>query len=291
MIQRARENCQDLIRLRYGQLKKRERQVADLVLSNPQAIIQMSIAEVARAAEVSETTVFRLAKSLGYKGFYQFKIALASDIVTPLQNVHSEINAEDDRRATMEKLYLGYKHSLQKTIEVNSDEKITQAIELLSQSKTVFFMGNGGSYALALDAYHKFVRNGIQGSVSCDPHWLSMYLALASPEDLCLMISFSGRNRELLKIARTARERGLPILLITANPSSPLAKIADLSLIAAGREYEYRSEAMEARLSCLFLIDTLYVLLATQDPESEARVIKNIEKIRRDIAEHRNYKD
>ncbi|MDO5737979.1 MAG: MurR/RpiR family transcriptional regulator [Eubacteriales bacterium] len=284
-------NCRDLIRQKFQDLNKREKLVAAFILQYPNETIHMTIAEVAKASGVSDTTVFRLTRSLGYKGFYEFKIALASSVVEPLRNVHNDIESEDSRSTVMSKLSHGYTLSLKESIERNSDLAFSTVVNKLAKAKTVYFFGSGGSHALALDAYHKFVRNGIQGQVTADPHWMSMYVALAEAGDLLFLISLSGRNKDLMHVASEAKAKGLDVAVISSSAASPLALVADVLLLAAGREYEYRSEAMEARISTLLLIDTLYIMLAKLNKAKEAESLANIKAIREHIAEHREFEE
>ena len=76
-----------LIRLRgvYPSLKTALQKVANLILRQPEMAIYASVNEVAAAAQVSEATVMRFCRTLGFKGFQDFKIALARELVTPSQ--------------------------------------------------------------------------------------------------------------------------------------------------------------------------------------------------------------
>jgi RpiR family transcriptional regulator, carbohydrate utilization regulator len=65
--------------------------VADVTLARPELAIYASVNEVAAAAGVSEATVMRLCRLLGFRGFQDFKIALARELVTPLQRLHEEV--------------------------------------------------------------------------------------------------------------------------------------------------------------------------------------------------------
>ena len=74
-----------LIRLRglYPSLKTALRKVADVILRQPEMAIYASVNEVAAVAAVSEATVMRFCRILGFKGFQDFKIALAREMVIP----------------------------------------------------------------------------------------------------------------------------------------------------------------------------------------------------------------
>ncbi len=280
-------NVLDALRNEYSDLNKREKQVARYILENSRDAIHMSISELAKGSDVSETTVFRLANRMGFKGFYDFKVALISSTVTPMENIHGEIEPGDDLYIMMQKLISGYTESFKKTIEHNTEEGMNELIKKLSKAKTVYYFGNGGSYPLAVDCHHKLIRTGVNGIPLSDPHWMSMYLSLAEPEDVVMFFSSSGRNRELLQLAEVAKEKNLYTAVITAETNSPLAEACDNVLIAYGREYNLRYEALESRLSTALVVDTLYLKLATLNNKQQNKSLSNIKKIRESIAGHR----
>ena len=80
-----------LIRLRglYPSLKTALRKVADVILRQPEMAIYASVNEVAAMAAVSEATVMRFCRILGFKGFQDFKIALAREMVIPSPRLHA----------------------------------------------------------------------------------------------------------------------------------------------------------------------------------------------------------
>src|SRR4030042_3406665 len=90
--------CASPIRLRgvYPSLKTALQKVADLVLQQPDMVIYVSVNAVAAAAGVSEATVMRFCRTLGFKGFQDFKICLARELVTSPQNTPEEAGSSEE---------------------------------------------------------------------------------------------------------------------------------------------------------------------------------------------------
>lgn len=280
-------NTLDIIKEKYSGLNKAQKLVAQYILDMPGKAVNMNISELSNAVGVSESTIFRFASNLGYTGFQQFKINLARSITRPLHNIHSEVSAGEESYIIMQKLYSGYSFSLQETIKLNSDESFQIAVDKLKKANKVYLFGMGGSFSFARDAEHKFIRNGLDCVSNSDIHWINMNIALAKKNDVVIIFSSSGKNKDLLDAIDLAKDRGLFVVSITANPDSIIAKNSDISLISFGREYSIRSEAFEARISTLFIIDTLYLLLATRDEKSEKLTLDNLFKIRETISKRR----
>lgn len=277
-------SCLERITSAYSNLKGAEKKVAQYILENPKDIIHFSITELAEVSNSSEATVFRLCSKLGYKGYQDLKINLAGSIVEPIENIHEEMQEDDDIYIIMHKIMCSNIDSIKKTLKLNMVEDINNAIELILNSKTLMFFGMGGSAAIANDAYHKFVRTGINCINSSDSHWQVMYSSMAKKNDTIIAFSNSGSNKELVENVQLAKKSGINIISITCNPKSPLAKASDINLIAYGNESMFRSEAMESRLTSLMIIDWLYVGVALKRKDE---VLTNLNNIRAGIANKR----
>jgi DNA-binding MurR/RpiR family transcriptional regulator len=142
----------------------------------------------------------------------------------------------------------------------------------------------GGSSALALDAYHKFIRIGKRCEYQSDAHFQAMFASLFGKEDCIIAFSNTGSNKELVENLKIAKNNGVNIISITSNSKSPISKISDIVLISFGRENNFKSEAMESRVSALSLIDCLFVGVCLRDKET---YLENLGKIRSAIAQKR----
>ncbi len=268
----------------YNDLNKAEKKVAKYILENPRDIIHFSITELAEESGVSETTVFRVCNKLGYKGYQDLKINLAGEIIKPIENIHEEVREGDDTYLIMQKILKSNISSLDNTLRLNEPEKIMEASKITLNAKQLMFFGMGGSFPIAEDAHHKFIRLGKICNATSDSHWQAMLISLASEDDVVYAFSNSGSNKELLENIRLAKENNLKVISITANPKSPIAMESDISLIAYGKESLFRSEAMESRVSALMIIDWIYVNSAMINKDE---ALGNLEKIRKGIASKR----
>nr|WP_245331490.1 MurR/RpiR family transcriptional regulator [Clostridium algifaecis] len=272
------------IREVYSSLNAKEQKVAKYILDNTEDIVHFSITELADCSSVSDATVFRLCNKLGYKGYQDLKINLACAVVKPMENIHEEINENDNMYIIIQKLLTANEFSLENTVKINSDENLEKAVNLILNSGEIIFYGMGGSGSLAYDAYHKFVRTGIRCVVNTDSHWQAMISSMAKKNDVIIAFSNSGSNKELIESMKIGIKNGVKVISITGNAKSPISKVSDVVLVSYGKESNFRSEAMESRLSALMLIDALYVGVAIK---RKKETLENLEKIREGIAEKR----
>jgi len=272
-----------LVRIRgiLPSLKSAEGRVATYILKNPDQIIHLSITELAEFAQSAEATIFRLCKRLGYGGYQAFKISLASDLVKPLQNIHQEINPDDDLLTIASKVFHSNMEALQDTLTLVDEKSLEKAVQTLHHATRIEFYGLGGSAPIAMDAYHKFIRVGIPCIALTDSHMQVISARLLQPGAVVFAISHSGSNKDIVQSIKTARQAGATTICLTNYPKSPVTKESDICLLSSSRESYYRSEAMSSRIAQLSIIDTLYVgvSLLRQDI-----LLENLQKIREVIA-------
>ncbi|MBV9438793.1 MAG: MurR/RpiR family transcriptional regulator, partial [Candidatus Eremiobacteraeota bacterium] len=89
----------------YTTLRAAEQRVADFVLAHPDELIYLTVTELAERTHTSESTVVRLCQKIGYKGYQEFKIVLARDLVGPTREIHSSIEPGDDLVTIKDKVF------------------------------------------------------------------------------------------------------------------------------------------------------------------------------------------
>ncbi|TWE04834.1 RpiR family transcriptional regulator [Neobacillus bataviensis] len=261
------QNCLGKIRSYYARLSEKEKKVADYILKNPEKIIHNTINEVAEDLQVADATVFRFCKRIGFKGYQAMKIALASEIIEPIQQIHEEINENDNEKTVADKIFHSNIRTLENTLQILDGNSIQDAVSLLMKANRVEFYGTGGSNVVAMDAFHKFVRTGIKAFAFIDSHFQLMSASQLGENDVAIVISHSGTNKDTLNILKTAKKNGAKTIGITSYPKSPICQYSDVALYTSSEETEYRSEALSSRIAQLSLIDALYVNIMVLNKE------------------------
>ncbi|CAA7602678.1 Sugar isomerase (SIS) [Acididesulfobacillus acetoxydans] len=261
-----------------------EQRIANYLLEHPHQFIRQSITEVAEACRCAEASIFRFSKRLGFDGFQALKIALASAAIEPTANIKEDVDEEDSLALIARKVFRANTNAIEDTLRLLDPASLEQAVELLAQARRVEFYGCGGSAVLALDAYHKFLRTGIQCSAVTDSHLQVMSAVLLNEKDLVVAISHSGTNKDVYEAVKEARDRGAKVISVTDYNKTPLGKMSTVCFVASSVESQFRTEAMAARFAQLSILDTLYVGVAMK---REQETLENLAQIRRVIAKKR----
>ncbi|WP_166265681.1 transcriptional regulator HexR [Marinobacter caseinilyticus] len=250
------DNVLEVIQIRLDSLNKSERKVAEAILRDPTAATRYSIAALARAADVSEPTVNRFCRSFSATGFPDFKIRLAQSIATGTPYVGQNISPDDSVSEFADKIVLSTIAGLDKARQALSSKALSLAIDHLIQAKQINFFGMGGSAPVAMDAQHKFFRFNIPVMSYNDALMQRMVAAGSGVGDVIVVISYTGRTRETIDIARIARDSGATVIGIT-TPDSPLADNCTVVLGVTAPEDTEVYMPMSSRIIHLTVIDIL----------------------------------
>ena len=240
------------------ELTPAEQRVATLVLEHPRLVLNEPIAGIARLAEVSQPTVIRFCRSLGFLGLADFKLKFASSLTGAIPVRHSQVRTGDSTHDVSAKVIDNTVSAILKFRDQLDVHSIDRAIELLTRAKRVEFYAMGNSRVVALDGQHKFFRFRIPTASYGDSHLFVLAAELLKPGDVVVAISNSGRLPELLTAVEAARAAGADVIAITAS-SSPLAKKATVCLAVDHAEDSTNFLSMISRILQLLLIDIVSV--------------------------------
>jgi DNA-binding MurR/RpiR family transcriptional regulator len=249
----------------YSSLRTAEQRVADFILKHAEELIYLTVTELAERTQTSESTVVRLCQKIGYKGYQEFKIMLARDLVGPTETVYEQIESTDSLPSLKAKVFQANAQALKDTIEVLSDEELGKAVEAIARARKVEIYGIGGSAPLALDAYHKFMKLGLCAVWLNDSDLMAMSSSLLLPGDVALGISHTGASRDVCDAMENAQNAGATTICITHRATSPITKVSNVKLFTAAKETAFGSDATSSRIAQLTIIDTLFASIANQD--------------------------
>ena len=255
----------DRIQASLSTLPAAEQRVAKLVLKDPRRFASLPVGDLAALSHVSKPTVLRFCRSMGYDGLTDFKLKLAGTISEGVPYIHRSVDAEDKVPDVAVKVvdnavaaFLKYRNELSSLAMGKAVDALQQAYENRGRIE-IYGVGNSG--VVALDAQHKFFRLGVNTLAYSDGHMQVMSAALLKPGDAAIIISNSGRTRDLIDATDIARKHGATTIAITAT-RSPLALTSDIHLAADHTERYDQDIPMTSRLVHLLTIDILATCLA-----------------------------
>ena len=237
-------------------LRKSEAKVASYVLENLDEVIEMRVVDLASKSSVSEPTVIRFCRAIGFDGFQSFKLQLAQQL--GLGSVFTQFAVEDSDTVAdlLNKVFDTTVGSLITVRDEINSAVLEQAIDTISSARRVEFYGFGASGSVAADAQHKFFRLQLSSAAYTDPHIQRMSAISLGSEDVVVAISQSGETQALLESVELAREAGANVIGLAPQNTS-LSRICNLAIYVNMEEDLESFTPVSSRIAHLVVIDVL----------------------------------
>jgi RpiR family carbohydrate utilization transcriptional regulator len=279
LIARIRNSIKDLA--------PAEARVARLLLSDPRAFCAQPVADLSERAGVSKPTVVRFCRSVGTNGLSDFKLKMAAEISGGVPFVHQNVSVSDSVDNVAHKVINNALTALNAYQRALSTHGLAECIQRLGDvidcSGRIEFYGVGNSGIVAQDGQYKFFRLGCNTVAYADGHSQIMAATLLGKHDAVIVISNSGRSRDVLDAVEIARKQGALTIGITQS-GSPLAGLVKIHLAADHAERYEQYQPMISRLLHLLIIDILATGVALRRSDSLApkwsEIKRNLQKRR-----------
>jgi DNA-binding MurR/RpiR family transcriptional regulator len=230
-------------------------------------IVDLPISRFAQEAGVTETTIVRFCKGVGYSGYRELRLALVQSvgIAKGLQvgvEERTPPKAGDGSLLSLAKKIVARNTDvLMWTPQLLDEQSLERAIEALSKATTVYLVGFGSSGPIALDLYQRLLRLGIRAISCSDPHILTVITTNLDPGDVLFGITYSGKSRDLVDALKAAKERKAITVVLTSNGGAVAARLADILIISAVQPEMKARETVATRISQLAIVDILCTAL------------------------------
>ena len=271
----------DRIKACLPSLAPAEQRVGLLVLADPRAFAKLPVTALADRAHVSKPTVVRFCRSVGYDGLSDFKLKLAGSVSEGVPFIHRSVDADDKTSDVAVKVidntvaaFLKYRNDA----SFFALEHAAQALAATQKTnRRIEFYGVGNSGIVEQDAQHKFFRLGVNAIAYSDGHMQVMSASMLQPGDCAVIISNSGRTRDLMDACDIAKKQGATTIVITAS-GSPLASAGHIHLTADHPEGDDKYSPMVSRLLHLLIIDILATTVALRIGEALQPALRDMKK-------------
>ena len=243
------------LRAEFEYLSPTLQRAAKYLLKHPQKVLYQSITEVAEVCSCAESSVIRLCRELGFKGFQDFKLALSADLASaPL-----EAKAQPETtREILTQARLNIQTTLHETGAMLDLAQLEQAAKLIISAKQVLTVGQGASGVTGQDLSYKLLRAGLFAFSQSDPHLAAMAASVAPSESVVIGISRSGTTLDTVHTLEIARLRGCKTIAITHRGKSPITRCADVSLFSSSAEGPLSGGDIASKVGQLLIIDVLF---------------------------------
>ena len=258
-------------------LNPTERLIANYVLEDPERVLSSSIAEMRDGSGASVGSIVGFCRSLGLKGFADFKIALARELAqSGFSGFAPGWDGSSSQNGTVfEKVFQFHVQSLVDTLQINSQETMRKAAQAIDRAHRIELFAIGISYPIAYLASCKLRLIGLPASTQFDSHMQLIAATQLRKGDVAFGISCSGATSETVRCLEVSRSRGVRTICLTNSVRSPITHAADIALFATPSEVKYFQAPLASRITQLAIVDALFVSLALKNKDRTAIQLRN----------------
>lgn len=258
--------------------------VAKYVLDHPSDFGLDSIRETARKCEVSTYTLVRMAKTLGFDGFENFRAPFRQALVasSPMDEQSEWVDTLRSKGQIGEVLADAGTNTIglvQKSLERQTPEKMERVAGLLLSAPNVYLTAVRASYAMAY--YFHYVGRMALPSLQLIPRHMNSAvdeLNTASDGDVMIAITFSPYSRETIEACKFARARGVKVILISDSDVVSTEFTAEETLIAS----VISTHHFGCYAGVMAILENLLALLVRLGGDAAKTRIKSYEDLRKD---------
>ncbi|MCL1830953.1 MAG: MurR/RpiR family transcriptional regulator [Oscillospiraceae bacterium] len=272
-------NPLSIIRSQLPSLSKGHKAIAQYILAHYDEAAYMSAATLGKLADVSESTVVRFAKNLGYSGYPEFLRELSGAVKIQLNSL---------QRLGIGNILIGEEDIVDKVLSLDADcvkksilnvsrEQFEAAVDAITKAGSIYVMGVRSSFFLAnfLTYYLSMMFKNVKLIASTSTSEMFEQIRAIDEGDIMIGISFPRYSQSTAKAISYAKRRNAKVIAITDSPLSPLAVHADILLTAKCEIVSF----VDSLVAPLSVVNALLVAVGTKRSEELSTTLQELEGI------------
>lgn len=274
----------------YGDLRRSEKQAADYILSHMEEAADLPLDRLAYSAKVSQPTVLRMLKALGFNGYKDFRYQLVAELARETDREKPDqimygytLSRQDTLEEIPIKMAATTQRMMEETLKNFSGKNYQKAVQKLKKARLIDIYSVENSEVTAMDLLTKLLYLGLPCRHFSDYYFQRISAGSLTSEDVAVGISYSGESKDTVDVMRTARKAGACTIVITNFRDSTIAKYADI-LICISQEQFFYGDAIFSRTTQLLIVDMIYMGIIASDYERYVEQLNRCEKVVREKA-------
>lgn len=270
------DNLLTLIQEKMNTFSKGQRRIADFILSQYDKAAYITAAKLGATVGVSESTVVRFASELGYDGYPGMQKALRSVIRTRL-TAAQRVGVASDRIARtdiLQSVLEADMDNLRTSLSEIDKEEFERIADVIVNAKTIYIIGVRSAASLSgfLSFYLNLICKNVRHVQTSTASELFEQIFRIGEGDVLVGISFPRYSKRTLKAINYAKSRGADVVGITDSNTSPIARAADMSLIARSDMASF----VDSLVAPLSVINALIVAISMK---KQGEVVETFERL------------
>ncbi|MCH1942466.1 MurR/RpiR family transcriptional regulator [Holdemania massiliensis] len=253
--------------LKHSELfTKAENEVVEFILENPRRVTEMTIDELAGQTFSSNSSIVRICKKVGMKGFSEFKIKIASELNTFILT-QSRLDPDipispGSTREEIAREILNLQYQALTDIYNTLDfDQVWKAAQLIDQSDLVLMYGRGESLLPLRCLQADLVRIGKRSSCESIIGFDAVFPCDDQIKKCAVILTQYGDSKQIGEAFNELHRENIPIIMIHGNQKNMLSKRAAVSISFDNMETHSKFAACASRVTKYYILDLIYSFL------------------------------
>lgn len=243
-----------------------EQMIIHFLLENGQDVGRMPIHEVAEQTYSSNATIIRMCRKLGYQGFREFKLAFIRELESK-KFVVNEVDysvpfqLQETTETIVNRIYSLHKESMdvmQSALDIN---ELDGVVQYLLKAKRIFLFGISDVNVTLKGFMNKLLKIGIYPVLATENMEEGNICQHITKEDCAFFVTYSGTHASYLYCVKILKRNRVPILLLTANPDSPIFSYSTCRICIPDLEKKEHIAVFYSQQVFAYILNLLYALL------------------------------
>ncbi|MBQ8558438.1 MAG: MurR/RpiR family transcriptional regulator [Tyzzerella sp.] len=234
-----------------------EKKIAEKILHSPEQFIEYSIGDLAKEIEISQGSVNNFAKKVIGSGFAALKLQVAQQLASYSEKSFETVVDGDSAKDVLQKTMGQMNEAYENTFALNSEEAIERVANRILNAKKIEIYGVFLSSQVAENLRYQLLQLGFSVEFVEDVLLCQISASMLKSDSLVIAVSSSGKTKDIIDAVNIAKENHVPIVAITANVNSPLAKVSDEVLVAASSGTNVSNDMYERQFSKFLLVNAI----------------------------------
>lgn len=275
-----RRSIIQIIRNHYDDLNDTHRKIADFILQNLEKATFLSLMEISEEIGVSDASLIRFARKLGFKGYKDLRGALIDYIREIIYPIHKLTLSERQNQHVLPDLVMKKDiEYITKTINNIDNKKFDTLTEFIASAKRIYCMGWGYSSFLA-----EFLTFGLRllsyeaTPVIRERRPLIQQVMYLDKDDLLIVFDLLLYSTEVLEAVEYVYKKGknTKIVTITNGPLAHIVEFSDSSFFCDLSGQELQLISLSAPMC---FINCVLELVAVKNPKKTNRAMNEFQHV------------
>lgn len=258
------------IQAAFPKLRKSEQKAASYMLEHVNEMENISLGKIAKESGVSEASVVRMLKAVGYKSFKEMKIAFVEERMKKENQGENRgilgicIQKEEKIEDVPGRIIQNTISLLQDSLQAISAKKLKKAVRAIEKAERVCIFSVENSNAVAEDLQTKLMYLGIRCEYTKDYYLQSIQAGHMRKGEVAIGISYSGTSMNTVDVLKQAKKKGATTIAITNFANTPLVENADIVILTSDKQLLYGNDIF-SRTIHMAVVDMIYAGLLVDD--------------------------